>query len=76
MQLVLVLGDMHIPQRKAKLPDQFKALLGVFLSGVSSCPHSLWLAVPGKIQHVLCTGNVVSKTMVRACSGTCAQCFD
>jgi len=44
-ELVLVLGDLHIPQRKAELPEQFKDLL-----------------VPGKMQHVICTGNIVSKT--------------
>jgi len=45
-ELVLVLGDLHIPHRKDDLPEQFKSLL-----------------VPGKMQHVLCTGNVCSKTM-------------
>eukprot|EP00467_Chlorarachnion_reptans_P000057 CAMPEP_0114523450 /NCGR_PEP_ID=MMETSP0109-20121206/21296_1 /TAXON_ID=29199 /ORGANISM="Chlorarachnion reptans, Strain CCCM449" /LENGTH=203 /DNA_ID=CAMNT_0001704763 /DNA_START=190 /DNA_END=801 /DNA_ORIENTATION=+ len=45
-ELVLVLGDLCIPNRKAKLPDEFKTLL-----------------VPGKIKHVLCTGNVCSKSM-------------
>jgi len=44
-ELVLVLGDLHLPQRKDQLPEQFKDLL-----------------VPGKMQHVLCTGNVCSKT--------------
>lgn len=38
-QLVLVLGDLHIPSRKPELPAEFKDLL-----------------VPGKMQHVLCTG--------------------
>jgi len=45
-ELVLVLGDLHIPHRKEDIPDQFKELL-----------------VPGKMQHVLCTGNVCSKSM-------------
>lgn len=45
-ELVLVLGDLHIPHRKEDLPEQFKALL-----------------VPNKMQHVLCTGNVCSKSM-------------
>jgi len=45
-ELVLVLGDVHIPHRKDELPDLFKDLL-----------------VPGKMQHVLCTGNLVSKQM-------------
>ncbi|NWI71521.1 VPS29 protein, partial [Todus mexicanus] len=43
-QLVLVLGDLHIPQRCSALPGQFKQLL-----------------VPGKIQHVLCMGNLCAK---------------
>lgn len=45
-ELVLVLGDLHIPHRTDALPEQFKDLL-----------------VPNKMQHVLCTGNVCSKTM-------------
>merc|ERR1711959_292100 len=44
MVLVLVLGDLHIPQRAADIPSQFKNLL-----------------VPGKIQHVLSTGNLCTK---------------
>lgn len=40
-ELVLFIGDLHIPQRAVDLPDKFKELL-----------------VPGKVQHVLCTGNV------------------
>ncbi|CEO96374.1 Vacuolar protein sorting-associated protein 29 [Plasmodiophora brassicae] len=43
-ELVLVLGDMHIPMRTDKLPAQFKTLL-----------------VPGKMQHILCTGNLCSR---------------
>lgn len=39
--LVLVIGDFHIPNRAADLPEAFKKLL-----------------VPGKIQVVLCTGNL------------------
>eukprot|EP00823_Brevimastigomonas_motovehiculus_P009402 TRINITY_DN9067_c0_g1_i1.p1 TRINITY_DN9067_c0_g1~~TRINITY_DN9067_c0_g1_i1.p1 ORF type:complete len:201 (+),score=28.42 TRINITY_DN9067_c0_g1_i1:40-642(+) len=45
-ELVLVLGDMHIPHRKEDIPEQFKNLL-----------------VPGKMQHVLCTGNLCSKAV-------------
>jgi vacuolar protein sorting-associated protein 29 len=45
-ELVLVLGDMHIPHRKDEIPALFKDLL-----------------VPGKMQHVLCTGNLASKAM-------------
>ena len=40
-ELVLIIGDLHIPQRSIDLPDKFKELL-----------------VPGKVQHVLCTGNI------------------
>jgi len=43
-QLVLVIGDLHIPHRANVIPPRFKKLL-----------------VPGKIQHILCTGNLVSK---------------
>ncbi|XP_063171893.1 vacuolar protein sorting-associated protein 29-like [Candoia aspera] len=43
-QLVLVLGDLHIPHRCSSLPAKFKKLL-----------------VPGKIQHILCTGNLCTK---------------
>ena len=44
IQLVLVLGDLHIPHRQSGLPAKFKKLL-----------------VPGKIQHILCTGNLCTK---------------
>ena len=43
-QLVLVLGDLHIPHRCNSVPAKFKKLL-----------------VPGKIQHILCTGNLCTK---------------
>ena len=43
-QLVLVLGDLHIPHRCSSLPSKFKKLL-----------------VPGRIQHILCTGNLCTK---------------
>jgi predicted phosphodiesterase len=44
LQLVLLLGDLHIPHRCNSLPSRFKKLL-----------------VPGKIQHILCTGNLCTK---------------
>ena len=44
IQLVLLIGDMHIPYRSAGLSAKFKKLL-----------------VPGKIQQVLCTGNLCTK---------------
>lgn len=43
-QLVLIIGDLHIPFRSNGIPSQFKKLL-----------------VPGKIQHILCTGNLCTK---------------
>ncbi|KAM8993522.1 vacuolar protein sorting-associated protein 29-like [Ara ararauna] len=44
VELVLVLGDLHIPHRCSGLPVKFKKLL-----------------VPGKIQHILCTGNLCTE---------------
>ena len=46
-QLVLVLGDLHIPDRAAGIPAAFQKML-----------------VPGKMQHILCTGNVGSPETV------------
>jgi len=43
-QLVLVVGDLHIPYRASGLSSKFKKLL-----------------VPGKIQHILCTGNLCTR---------------
>jgi vacuolar protein sorting-associated protein 29 len=43
-ELVLVVGDAHVPHRAAGLPEKFKRML-----------------VPNKMQHVLCTGNLVSR---------------
>ncbi|KAI8053891.1 Metallo-dependent phosphatase-like protein [Syncephalis plumigaleata] len=45
MVLVLVIGDLHIPQRSSALPPKFSKLL-----------------VPGKIQQILCTGNVCDRS--------------
>jgi len=42
--LVLIIGDLHIPDRVHDLPAKFRKLL-----------------VPGKIQQILCTGNVCDK---------------
>jgi len=47
MQLVLVVGDLHIPHRASSVPAKFRKLL-----------------VPGKIQHILCTGNLCTKESV------------
>ncbi|KAF1775985.1 Metallo-dependent phosphatase-like [Phytophthora cactorum] len=43
-ELVLVVGDSHIPNRASEIPEKFQKML-----------------VPNKMQHVLCTGNVVTK---------------
>ncbi|KAG1463852.1 hypothetical protein G6F46_002295 [Rhizopus delemar] len=45
MVLVLVIGDLHIPQRAHDLPLKFKKLL-----------------IPGKIQKIICTGNITDKS--------------
>jgi vacuolar protein sorting-associated protein 29 len=42
--LVLVLGDMHIPHRSNVIPAGLKKML-----------------MPGKMQHILCTGNLCSQ---------------
>lgn len=47
LQLVLVLGDLHIPYRVSGLPHEFRKLL-----------------TPGRIQHILCTGNLCTKETV------------
>jgi len=46
MVLILVIGDVHIPHRAASIPASFKKLLDLG---------------PGKIQHVLSTGNLCVK---------------
>ena len=43
-EFVLIIGDIHIPQRASSLPEQFRDLL-----------------MPGKMQHVICPGNVGSR---------------
>ena len=43
-ELVLVVGDFHIPHRMHCIPEKFQKML-----------------VPNKMQHVLCTGNLVTK---------------
>ena len=40
-ELVLLLGDHHIPSRAVTIPEQFQRML-----------------VPGKMQHIICTGNI------------------
>lgn len=45
--LVLIVSDLHLPERASSIPVKFRELL-----------------VPGKIQHVLCAGNLTSKEAV------------
>lgn len=42
--LILIIGDLHIPQRKLVIPDQF-----------------LKLIVPGKLDKVICVGNLTTQ---------------
>lgn len=44
--MILVIGDVHIPHRASTIPSSFKKLLDLG---------------PGKIQHVLSTGNLCAK---------------
>ena len=43
-ELVLVVGDFHMPHRASGIPEKFQRML-----------------VPNKMQHVICTGNLVTK---------------
>ncbi|CAH0517432.1 unnamed protein product [Peronospora belbahrii] len=43
-ELVLIVGDSHIPNRTSDLPEKFQKML-----------------MPNKMQHVLCTGNLVTR---------------
>ena len=47
-EFVLIIGDIHIPQRASSIPEPFKELL-----------------MPGKMQHVICPGNVGSREVSR-----------
>ncbi|RYG50320.1 YfcE family phosphodiesterase, partial [archaeon] len=90
LQLVLVVGDMHIPHRAVDIADQFKKILvraharrrarvswqaahvsTCACTCVCTCACALacvlvcvtcegWVQVPNKVQHVLCTGNMVT----------------
>jgi vacuolar protein sorting-associated protein 29 len=59
-ELVLVLGDFHIPHRAASIPEKFQRML-----------------VPNKMQHILCTGNLVTKEQYEELRGSvsCALCL-
>lgn len=74
--LVLAIGDLHIPHRKADLPPKFKArplaplqtaceCASRRLTGLR-CPQALLM--PGKIQHILCTGDLCVKVKRRLAS--------
>lgn len=43
-ELVLLVGDLHLPHRTSDIPAEFRQIL-----------------VPGRMQHVVCTGNLCSK---------------
>jgi predicted phosphodiesterase len=67
--LVLVIGDFHVPHRSPSLPPKFKqmlvwGLLSISLSLSSSQLSLSLLQVPGKIQHVICTGNLCTREML------------
>ena len=44
-ELVLVLGDLHMPHRAAAIHEKFGKML-----------------VPNKMQHVICTGNLCTRS--------------
>jgi len=46
-ELVLILGDLHIPHRASAIPAPLKKML-----------------VPDRMQHVLCTGNACTKSVL------------
>ncbi|KAJ1847104.1 Vacuolar protein sorting-associated protein 29, partial [Coemansia sp. RSA 2708] len=56
MTLILVLGDIHIPQRAADIPAKFRKLL-----------------VPGKIDKILCTGNLTDSATLEYLRGISAE---
>eukprot|EP01002_Notosolenus_urceolatus_P013753 NODE_4695_length_773_cov_18.245856_g3905_i0.p1 GENE.NODE_4695_length_773_cov_18.245856_g3905_i0~~NODE_4695_length_773_cov_18.245856_g3905_i0.p1 ORF type:complete len:191 (+),score=53.51 NODE_4695_length_773_cov_18.245856_g3905_i0:162-734(+) len=55
-ELVLVLGDLHIPHRATDVPQPFKQIL-----------------LPGKVQHILCTGNLTSKEALEWMRNICTD---
>lgn len=61
---MLVIGDLHIPHRAHDLPLKFKKLL-VSERDTWSIYINILIGhickVPGKIQQILCTGNITSK---------------
>lgn len=64
--LVLVLGDTHIPLRTYDLPAKFKKLLvsiarSIIFYPILSIKQGVLLQVPGKIQQIVCTGNLCDR---------------
>lgn len=67
MVLVLIIGDVHIPHRANVLPAKFKKLLVrsrfvVCARATHACCAS---QVPGKISHIISTGNLCCKVRRR-----------
>ena len=60
-QLVLLIGDMHVPHRANSIPPKFKKLL--VRATIVIILIMTMRQVPGKIQHIICTGNLTSKDM-------------
>jgi vacuolar protein sorting-associated protein 29 len=60
MVLVLVIGDLHIPNLTHDLPAKFKKLL-VSDDSRRGRRYNADKQVPGKIGQIICTGNVSDK---------------
>jgi vacuolar protein sorting-associated protein 29 len=61
---VLVLGDLNIPHRATDVPEKFKKMLVSPLVLVLILVSTLTPSspqVPNKMQHILCTGNLVTR---------------
>ncbi len=71
-ELVLVLGDLHIPKKENVIPEKFKRYVNRHRRSMTLCfspkltPFILFfcftrMLVPNKMQHVICTGNLGCK---------------
>ncbi|ETN10900.1 hypothetical protein PPTG_09954 [Phytophthora nicotianae INRA-310] len=62
-ELVLVIGDSHIPNRASEIPEKFQKMLvrRVWSLVQYVLANDYHGQVPNKMQHVLCTGNMVTK---------------
>eukprot|EP00828_Plagiopyla_frontata_P016163 TRINITY_DN2101_c0_g2_i5.p1 TRINITY_DN2101_c0_g2~~TRINITY_DN2101_c0_g2_i5.p1 ORF type:complete len:228 (+),score=24.39 TRINITY_DN2101_c0_g2_i5:144-827(+) len=56
-QLVLVVGDFHIPSRATAIPECFTELLVNFT--INQSPQA-----PNKVQNVICTGNIGNRETI------------